>query len=189
MNTILDSYDQMPYHTNLGLVFRALDGRQEEFNWLITNLEVNFQPDKFPYDERNQLSWLSGQELTAIAEQYDIQFIWAVLSGFKPDVTIDLNNLEAEPFADGNSSLWRKDVAIQHPEATVEIVCWDSAYTLLLSKDTDLSQRFRSFFPKAKDLNIYNRKIVVFNDGGLTFCISPFDLSVLLRLRKKISYY
>lgn len=156
MNTILDSYDQMPHHTDLGLVFRALDGRQKEFNWLITNLEVNRHPDDFPYDSGHQPRWISGQQLTDIVERNDVQFIWAVLSGFVPDVALDLNNLEVEPFADGNSLLWRKDVAIQHPQAVVEIVCWDSAYTVLLSQDDDLSRRFRNFFPKAKDLGIYN---------------------------------
>jgi hypothetical protein len=158
MNTILDSYDQMPYHTNLALVFRALDGRQKDFNWLITNFECNFHPDEFPYDSEGKPYWFNGQELTGLVERNDIQFIWAAISGFQPDVIIDLNNLKVEPLAEGHPSLWEERVLIQHPKATVEIVCWDSTYTILLSKNNDLSQRFRRFFPKAKDLNAYNKE-------------------------------
>jgi hypothetical protein len=149
----------MPYHTDVRMVFHALGGRQKEFNWLVSNLEVNNHPDLFPYDPHNQVSWLSGQEFSEIVEENDIQFIWAVLSGFSPNANIDVNVLQVVPFADGNPALWEKNVAVQHPEALVEIVCWDSTYTMLLSKDNDLSQRFRQFFPKAKDLNIYNKKL------------------------------
>ena len=46
---------------------------------------------------------------------------------------------------------------IQHPLAEVEIVCFDNTSTLLLSRDDDLSRRFRSFFPEAEDLDDYNR--------------------------------
>ncbi len=158
MNTILDSYDQMPYHTDLAMVCRALGGRQKEYDWLITDFECNTHPDQFPYDPQGKPRWLSGQELTELVEKNDIQFIWAALSGFRSDVNIDLNNLEVEPLAEGHPTLWDEKVSIQYPSATVEIVCWDSTFTILLSKDDDLSQRFRSFFPKAKDLNIYNKE-------------------------------
>lgn len=93
MNTILDSYDQMPYHAGLALVFRALDGRQEGFNWLITDCECNFHPDEFPYDPEGKPCWFSGQELTGLVQRNDIQFIWAVISGFPPDIIIDLERV------------------------------------------------------------------------------------------------
>jgi hypothetical protein len=104
-----------------------------------------------------EVIWVSGKRLTEIIGGFNLQFIWGVLSGFEPHVDIDPNSLEAHPFADGNPEFWRTGVGIQHPRASVEIICWDSSCILLLSKDADLSRRFRQFFPEARDLDTYNQ--------------------------------
>lgn len=156
MNTILDTSDQMLFHTDLALVFRALQGRQKEFNWLLTNVECNLYTPELPFDPEDKPRWFTGEELTALVEKHRIQFIWAVLSGFRPEIAIDIKNLEVEPCAEGHPTLWSEHPTVQHPKATVEIVCCDSSYTILLSKDDDLSQRFRSFFSDAKDLDAEN---------------------------------
>lgn len=48
------------------------------------------------------------------------------------------------------------NVGIQHPLAEVEIVAWDSSLTLLISKDDNLVQRFRDYFPLSEDLSALN---------------------------------
>lgn len=103
---------------------------------------------------------MSGAALSAIVDAHDVQFIWGVLSGFSPGVTPDLTSLDPYPFADGNEALWRPDLQIQHPLADVEIVCWDSSATILLSRDDDITRRFRLYFPEAVDLDEYNRGAV-----------------------------
>ena len=151
----------MAYPTDLRLVFEAFGGRQREFDWLLTDVELNHYPPGLTYrpEARSDSRWLSGSELSEVVEQYDIQFIWGVLSGFRPGIAIDVTTLGAHPHADGNKALWEPDVSIQHPSAEVEIVCWDATATLLLSRDDDLTQRFRRFFPEAVDLNEHNRKV------------------------------
>lgn len=158
MNTILESYDQMKYHTDLRMVFDAFEGKQKEFNWLLTDLELNYEPEEILYNNSRTAAWITGEELTRIVYQYEIQFIWGVLSGFKKDITIDLDNLDVEPFADGNRGFWIAAPQIQHPLATVELVCWDSTLTLLLSKDEDLTDKFRRYFVGAEDLDQHNAK-------------------------------
>ena len=71
---------------------------------------------------------------------------------------------EPYPYADGNGALWAPEVTIQHPLAEVEIVCWDSSCTMLLSRDEDLARRFQAFFPEAVDLNEYNRQTAAARD-------------------------
>src|SRR5262249_634048 len=100
--------------------------------------------------------WLTGDELSTIVENDAIQFSWAVLSGFSPNEDIDLSRLEVYPSADGNAALWAPGVEIQHPRARVEIVCWDSGATLVLTRDDDVGKGFRRFFPEAVDLDAYN---------------------------------
>jgi hypothetical protein len=156
---LLEHSKQMPYFTDLRLVFKALNNRQAEFNWLITDLECNFYPPELrSYLDLDQPAiWLSGTELTRIVEQYEIQFEWAVLSGFPHHVILDLDNLELEPYADGNAAIWSTEAKIQHPLAEVEIICWDSSALLLRARDIDLVRRFRDFFTDAVDLDLYNQ--------------------------------
>jgi len=157
MYVLLDRSERMKYHTDLAVVFEALGGRQKEYNWLITDLECNHYPPEFPPGEPK---WLTGEELTDLVTRHDIQFVWAVLSGFRPGVLLDLDHLAKYPYADGNPGFWEKAVQIQHPLATVEIVCWDATSTLLLSKDEDLTARFCHFFPDAEDLEAHNRQVL-----------------------------
>ena len=145
MNTILAGQCRMPFFTDLQLMLAALGGRHNEYNWLITDLEyANLDGREMPrefvlelgsecYQSRDPI-WLSGERLGKIVEGRRIQIVWAVLSGFPPDVQVDMNNLQVYPFADGNSGFWRPVVSIQHPLAAVEIVCWDNTLTLLLAR-------------------------------------------------------
>lgn len=158
--TLLEGPTRMLFYTDLRAVFKAIGGRQVEFNWLLTNLECNFYPPEFQSDlQPDHQIWLSGEKLTRLIEQYDIQFIWAVLSGFAPHVIVNLNQLEVVPYADGNKALWTSSARIQHPLAKVELICWDSSATILLSRDEDLTKRFRAFFPEAIDLEVYNHNV------------------------------
>ena len=161
LNTILIGSDQMPFYTDLRLVFDGFGGRQKEFTWLITDLEcfnLGDHSGKLEMDMPMSPILVSGERLTEVVYENKIQFIWGVFSGFHPSIEIDVNNLTVEPFANGNPGFWRNPPQIQHPEATVELVCWDSTSTLLLSEDDDLDIRFRSYFSDARDLESYNQE-------------------------------
>lgn len=169
MNTLLEGPSRMTNYTgfgytNIALVFQAFGGRQKEFNWLITNFEGHGVDDKSWGTRLPDIAFgkepkiVNGSVLTEIVEQIDIQFIWGNLSGFASDVTLDVSQLEIVPWADGNRMFWSANVAPQHPQAMVEMVCFDSSLTLLLSKDNDLSRRFRAFFPESVDLDQHNRE-------------------------------
>ncbi|MDX1450399.1 MAG: hypothetical protein R3246_15220 [Acidimicrobiia bacterium] len=148
-------------YTDLRLVLEALGGRQREFHWLITDLEwillgPSHDGDGLPTYEGPL--WISGEDLTDLVSRFDIQWIWAVLSGFRRASGADIGvDMEVEPLADGNDRLWTSGPSIQHPGADVEIVCWDSSSVLFLSRDHDLTKRFRTFFPEAVDLEGFNR--------------------------------
>lgn len=148
----------MPYHTDLRCVFAAFDGRQREFDWLLSDLELSVYPPGLPDAPGEGARWLDGETLSKIVERHDVQFIWGVLSGFRPGIGLEVARRLPLPFADCNKALWQPGVSIQHPLADVEIVCWDSCATLLLSRDDDLTERFRLYFPEAVDLDEYNSR-------------------------------
>jgi len=147
----------MPWHTDLNEVFRSLRGRQRELSWLLTDVECNaILPGEISADP--PAWWLSGRELSDFVEASRIQFNWAVASGFRvPLATGD--RLLHYPFADGNQALWDEQVLVQHPSAEVEIVCWDSSATLLISREPSFVEDFRLYFHEAIDLEDHNRAV------------------------------
>ncbi len=161
METLLEGRCEMAYFTDLRLVFRAIGDRQRDFNWLITDLDFGWQE---PYQAEEQAPitgrgphWRTGDELSRLVEALDIQFVWAVLSGFSPGVSLDLKRLAVVPYADGNPGFWVDEPRIQHSLAEIEIVCWDSTSTLLLCRDRSIGESFRRYFPEAVDLAEYNK--------------------------------
>ena len=156
MNTILWDSKKMQYHTSLGVIFDALEGRQNELNWLITDYECNYYPKLL--ERRPERIWISGENLTILVEhEQHLQFIWGVLSAFPKSVVLDIDNLSIEPDIIMNNDLWEVP-KVRHPLAIAEIVCWDSSATMLLSKDDDLTRRFRNYFPEAEDFEEYIAK-------------------------------
>lgn len=168
VNAILKDSKQIQFYTYLGPIFEAIQNRQYEYNWLLTDLDLNWIPDDFlDYCDqckihkvlwnRNNVYWLTGEQLTNLITKYKIQFIWGVLSGFKNTEVIDIQNLSVLPIAE-TPELWKPGVTVQHSKAEVEIVCWDSGLTILISKDQSIIKNFMGFFEDAKDLDDYNSK-------------------------------
>jgi hypothetical protein len=154
MNLIIKGSSQMPRHTDIKLIFDALDGRQREFNWLITEHECYSDKDIF----NEGMVLLSGDELTDIVTRNKIQFVWGILSAFDKSTDIDINNLSVIPTFYGEWKYGGEDAHTQHPLAIAEIVCVDSSYTIFLSKDEDLSNRFLRHYSDAQDLHQWHMK-------------------------------
>lgn len=148
----------MEFYTDLARVFAVLGGRAREFDWLVTDFECNATLPELPWNSDRQ--FLSGEALQrALRDQpRPVQFVWAVLTGFERGTVLDLCALRVHPVADGNPDFWRGEPRIQYPGARVELVCWDSSATLLLTADADLTARFRAGFPEAVDLEERNRR-------------------------------
>ncbi len=161
LNMILRGESQLRYYTDMAYIFGVLGSRAQTLNWLITDAEYNrLGCESFPPEFRREGTtplWISGMRLQQILQECEIQFNWGVLSGFQPDVIVDPRQLVVYPYADGNRSLWTDPSAIQHPQAVIEIVCWDSTLMLFLSKDPDLSRNFQTAFPEAMDLDAYKQ--------------------------------
>ncbi len=153
MNLILKDSSQVPWHTDIKLIFDALEGRQREFNWLITGHET--YPDIF----NEGVILISGDELTDIVTNNKIQFVWGILSAFDKSIDADISNLSVIPTFDEEWKYGGENVRTQHPLAIAEIVCVDSSYTIFLSKDEDLSNRFLRHYPDAQDLHRWNSRL------------------------------
>lgn len=144
------------WYTRMSRVFDAIENRQILYNWLITDM------DGVPAGlERlcggKSYCWLTGEELTELVRREDEQWVWAVLSGFSKEVPKEQVLQHPLPYADGYEGFWKMPLSIQHPLAQLEIVPWDSSLTLFLSRQPELVEHFRRFFPFSEDLGEYNQ--------------------------------
>ena len=163
--------ESRPWYTSLGDVFAAIDNRQNDYRWLITDTEIlargegaevldtgvhwqveNGEPIAVPAPRYHVLS---GEELSAIVSRDDAQWIWGVLSGFEKKVSLE-DILKAPLPETGYEGYWTDPPSMQHPLSSIEIVPFDSSLVLLLSKRKEIVDSFRAAFPLCQDLREFN---------------------------------
>lgn len=149
---------RMPWYTDLQVIFDVLGGGERDFDWLVTDLKCNRLPPELR--PQSDAWFFRGDALSDLVrhEADPVQFEWAVLTGFHRGTVIDVEHLRVVPYADGNPDFWRGQPRIQHPDACVEIVCWDSSAVLLITTQSELTARFRAGFPEAVDLAAFNSR-------------------------------
>lgn len=139
-------------------VFNALNGEIEKYNWLITDSDCYPENPKTAELLNREYAWLSGKDLVEMVEEENFQWIWAVLSGFRPEISLETALKEQLPHEDVFAGFLRNPLTLWHPLASVEIVPWDSSFVLLLSKNPLHIEMFKKAFPRSKDLVEYNNR-------------------------------
>lgn len=134
------------YYTYLKKLFDAINNKQLEYNWLITDCTCYPNNPKTDDMLRKDYCWLTGEELTDLVAQEDFQWIWAVLSGFDKNVELSDVLKHDLPYAEDYEGFWSKPVSMQHPLAKIEIVPWDSSMTMIFSDDKGIIDSFRAAY-------------------------------------------
>lgn len=156
MNWILRYSDKFDYHTNLKAVLAPIIEDISGLKWLISDLEYkSWEHDALPINMVDDYLVLAPEQFKQIAEA-DMQIIWGVLLGIPKDDVIDVD-ADQLPYAEGNDLVW-KNGNIQCPQAVIEIVCFDSGYTIMKFKDKALSVKFKAYFPEAVELEKFKNK-------------------------------
>ncbi len=146
------------HYTYLSKVFSGLGSEQNNYNWLICDCEC-YPSDKETEDMLDrEYCWLSGEELTALVEKEDFQWIWAVLCGFEKYVTLEEILEYPLPCAEDYNGYYKNPLALQHPLSSIEIVPCDSSWTLILSNRKDITDRYMRVYPNNQDLTEFNEK-------------------------------
>lgn len=149
MNWIIRKSSKLKFHTDLKSLIVPIWDDVKSYNWLVS--DVTFMTNTpIPLDHEHDYFILSPEEFDILAHA-DAQIIWAVLSGVPSTdpIEVDENNI---PFADGNELVWENG-NIQLKQAVIEIVCFDSGYTIVKFKDVDLSHKFKAYFDEAIELD------------------------------------
>ena len=150
--------------THMKAIFEAIGNAQTNYNWLITNI------DAYPYEKKyiemfrmncsdgtKNHVWLTGDELTAIIDEDNFQWCFAVLSGFPENVTEEQAlGCDSLPYADGYEGFWSNPISIQHPMAEIEIAPWDCLFTLIISRNDNIAADAMAASSLSEDLENYN---------------------------------
>ncbi len=143
------------YYTYLKKLFDAIDNRQREYNWLITDC-ICYPKD--PHTDamlQKEYCWITGEDLTELVTEEDFQWIWAVLSAFDKSVALsDILKYDL-PFAEEYEGFWSRPISMQHPLARIEIVPWDSSMTMIFSDDKSIIDSFRATYFYSEDIEEY----------------------------------
>ena len=138
-------------HTFLGRVFDALEGRQADYDFLLTGVEAYPSDPGFRRVNHAPL-WISGRELTDMVRREDFQWVWGALLAYAPEAAGEealfrVMGLYTPESPDRDS--WRVRDRFAETGAEVLIFAEDSTCTQLLTRDRALLEIFCRHEPRA----------------------------------------
>ncbi|MFI5160122.1 MAG: hypothetical protein ACHQHN_02545 [Sphingobacteriales bacterium] len=148
MNWIIHKSKKMPSHTYLSEVLKPLNDHIEDYNWVLSDIDGG-NLDGLPIDYDHDYFVLSPIEFKKILNSR-FQFYWGSILAIPLHITIKIDE-DNPPYVEGNNLIW-KNGNIQYSGAEIEIDCVDSGYTIVKFSREDLSNKFKTYFDEAIDL-------------------------------------
>lgn len=145
------------YYTYLADIFSALNDKQKDYNWLITDCEIAAHSDELDKLNSGKYHFIDGDELTHLVEKDNSQWIWGVLCGFDKNISLD-TILEYKIPSLENPALWEKEIKMLHPRSSIDIIPFDSSFVIIQSATKDIIELIGKSFPECEDLQVYNSK-------------------------------
>lgn len=149
MNLIQENTNDVDWFTSLRDVEKWMEIDLEDFDWHFSDVDGGWAPLEDP-------SWVTGKELKLKINEYDYQFVWAVISAYPSGTQPRLNK---EAYANGNPDFWNGIPKKQLNDSLFEIVCWDSSATLFIGFPNELGMRVLKNAPGISDLDELNKKV------------------------------
>ena len=154
MNWIIKNTQKLKFHTNLGELLQPIKNDLTEYDWIVADIEVNTsQLTTIPINNQDEWFRLTFSEMTTLM-QADAQIIWGAFSAIPEDYEFDVKRMDL-PFAEGVDVIW-KCGNLQIPNSLIEIIAWDSSYTIVKFTDQQLSDKFKDHFNEAIALEKYD---------------------------------
>jgi hypothetical protein len=156
MNWIIRKTNKLSGHTYLNEVLIPILDDLEGFNWLLCDLEFGYTGmTELPINMDEDYFLLSENEFNKLLNA-DVQIYWGVILGIPPSINIEIDK-DNLPYAEGNGVVV-KNGNIQHKDAQIEVICYDSGYTIVKFRDPYLSDKFKNYFTEAVELEKFRNK-------------------------------
>jgi hypothetical protein len=153
LNWIIRNTKKLKYHTNLYELLKPIEQDIQGLKWLISDLEINTsEMEKLPINHEKDWFLITSQEMKTICET-DTQIIWGTFSGMENKIELEIERIIL-PYAEGNAEIW-KNGNLQIKNSKIEIIAWDSAYTIVKFTEKEMSDKFKDYFDEAIELEKY----------------------------------
>lgn len=141
MNWILRSNKIVKFHTNLTEVLKPIWEYLEEYDWILTDLDF-ISDDMIPIHFDQDIFILNKEQFEIIFNSRT-QIIWGIISAIPKNTELNLSlisKLSAEDMI-----AWENDKFLIE-KSYLEIVAYDSGYTIIKFTDEKLSYKFKEYF-------------------------------------------
>ena len=156
MNWIIQSTKKLKFHTNFEVLLKPIEDELSNLIWLTSDLEINTDKmSELPINHSKDWFIITQDEMEKI-RKLDTQIVWGVFSAFDKSKKVDIDEQDL-PFAEGNSKIWENNY-FQNDITKIEIIAWDSSYTIVKFKDEKLSDKFKEYFDEAIPLEKFKKK-------------------------------
>ncbi|SEH66181.1 hypothetical protein [Epilithonimonas hominis] len=141
MNWVIKHSKKIKYQTDLEEILKPIWDDLQNYKWLIT--DVDFITDsQIPLNFEKDYFFLDRDEFAQLMNS-DTQIIWGVISAVSNNYKIDeKKNLT---LSSESEQVWKENV-FQISESILEIIAFDSGYTILKFKNNKLSEKFKNYF-------------------------------------------
>ena len=140
----------------MNVLLKPIDKDIQNLKWLISDLEINTsEMEKLPINHEKDWFLISAQEMKKICKT-DTQIVWGAFSGIDKNAELKTDRIEL-PYADGNGEIW-KNGNLQVENSIIEIIAWDSSYTIVKFTEKKMSDKFKEYFDEAIELENYKWK-------------------------------
>jgi hypothetical protein len=149
---ILESIKELKYYTDMNIIMNPFKDSFIKYNWLINDYECNWYPKELnDLEIKTECIWINGEQLYKIIEANEIQFIWAVFSGFNKSISFE-EIMEYKLPKSEDYNHWDNKNGTQNPLADIEIVSCDSSSLIFKSKNEHYINTFLKYFPLSKEI-------------------------------------
>lgn len=152
MNWILEKSNKLDFHTNLAKILEPLKINFKNYKWVFNDIDF-MSDDILPINLDDDYFILNDLELNKILDVHT-QFIWGIISAVPLDEEVILLSNDL-PFIEGNDSIWNNNI-FQIINSEIEIIPFDSSYTIVKFKNKLLSDKFKMFFEEAIELEKFS---------------------------------
>lgn len=153
MNWIIKNTSKLKYHTNLNVLLKPIENDIQNLKWLVSDLEIiTSKAELLPIDNKKDWFLISSQQMKTIC-QTDTQIVWGVFSGMDKNTELQTDQIQF-PYVEGNAEIWKNgNLLIEN--SIVEIIAWDSSYTIVKFTQKRMSDKFKEYFDEAIELENY----------------------------------
>ncbi|AZI39630.1 hypothetical protein [Epilithonimonas vandammei] len=152
MNWVIKHSKKIKYHTDLKEILKPIWSELLDYKWIITDVEF-LTDSQIPLNYDTDYFFLDKNEFESLMIS-DTQIVWGIIAAVKNDYEIRTENIIK--LSCESDEVWKENTFLI-PQSIVEIIAFDSGYTILKFKEKNLSEKFKHYFEEAIELQKFSQ--------------------------------